>query len=1197
MAWGAGWPPIEGVGLPTPGGTKRREYKIVMKLWKAVQERQWMFNNNPIWPRVATIWAEGIITSLVDNEDGTWTLTDSTKAAAPTGQPDVGYYWNGGRIFPACCGPNHWVGLSCTTCSAQGMPYIPAFFDVIIQHTNGEVEWYRDQEPWANIRGDITSSTSQSLTFIAKLENYAVAKVIPSTAALVGTEAVVGARYYIIRTGGLWWADRKFAFGRWPDWPNHAELWRGTISATDTGKMFDNGQGYIQELTQKIQNVTATPWTIDMWKTKEVLAYTTASDLKRTVVTSSNRNTVFFGGLLAIPTAEEESEMTVEYVFTGEYTIVPPGSRGFPERKSGRSGWWFGGAQATVTTHDPSDQLVPRSLAFAAPSVTWRELLTLIPYSCEQDDAIKTEYTVLDNDIWSHIQNMCTSVPGGADFCFSPHLFKSFRQIQVETITLIERCVRPISYTNAKEIPPYSIAQCFHDCAINSGVVATQYETVGANTVYYITVAPAYAGHGIYWDASFGGIRKAKGQSASDITGKVILATILTATDDLTWRGNTVVYSAGFTRWRRLEFWHMYPRGAFIPTLNVTEDGSSAVFPPEVLDFELTGCVGVGTWHWEEISTGYKLFDSYGYALDNAVPFVAGKAARYTGDNWLDPGTTVTFRGSDDATLAPYWDKFYEGQHPPDVQVRMRKQRMGLIESATPFSVTVKEKNWYESWYPTTPTRLMRTETGLATGGSSTTLVTTASLTDTTNVAHCMWQADRFLGSLFGGKPYKNFILEVDKQEEDPEDNEETITRTYKMVITDVTNNTEGNAPVLHFAAQLNSSGSPLIIVEDDVWRIPEPATNLHRFRGRRVRIYPIDGAPFELDITHSDNNTLFFATQTDPAKFAAKNWGAEIIEYDTGGVWKFQTTEPTALQKATLRWQKVGVGKYWVQPIGPDPRDADDPWHYPTHENMTENFANLHPKMFGLIQKGDSINRHVEDELYALLNRIVWTKAIPTWTANGENNVNEPFIDPGIGASGFSDQAGADAMWAYMIGEGDVAIASNTPTSAEGQPPYVHTAGSLEATGSYIEVGRAYSYAKDSGVPNLMAHSTEFYNYAILTADNLELGTLAPAPPTHGHKYEFINDGDPVAHRVWTSWNETAPVQDDEVLSTKLGDIDLPEWVSQPEWDSIDGTQYVNRNVGGYYASGVVAIRKWNVPGGLRYVGSEMWSPFFYGP
>jgi hypothetical protein len=1275
MAWD-GWPVESNI-------TDVQKYDWIRQLWEAVRERGWCTAgtvtenttgsptrqevSNAIFPGGNIVWGGGFITSLVDNEDGTWTLTDANNAAA--GGPDNGHWWNGGTRDEDDCGVSpakYWVGVDCNDAT-----HLPTSYDVMIQpdtpaggFSGVDSEWYRDQQPWTVIRGNIVDNTSKTLKFECRLDNYVTAGVIPPNPAT----NLIGARFYIIKTGGVFWADSKdsWYFGRYIDYPNDNEHFRGT--ATEGGKIYTDGTGYLHCATanEKWDTPITTPPTDPVFKGKEVLFYDTTGTLHRLEATGNSDGKdglIFFGDLEAIPTEEEEEE--VEFTVKGwPFCVIDPDGRAWPGRVPWPIGWFNGSAKDSVISHDPSDTLVARQGVLTS-SITWEEVIFGdTETSCGDPESIKTEFDAVDKDVRTSEYNTC---PGnGADKLFAPQLPKSLRWIQNTIVGMVSSFVRPIEYTSNSEypIPGYSPAQCFHDCGINSGTASidTSEQTVGGVTTSYhsFTVGADYVGHGVYWEAKrANGWRLATGFTASDEFGVIQLAT-----NAPTYEGGSVVYSAGWSRFHPLEVTRFYPQTVFIPDIDYEPEIPQPIFLPGVVDFCgdeqdpppeecANDCFGVGAWHSSGVSQGYKTFDRYGYAIEGAHPDkTVGDMVRWTGVNWHEPGTGPDSYGTEeDAPEVKFWDRTYEGHLSHVNQARINQQFRGRCQAEDNHTAVGKhfirdnQQNWFKYWYNDVeaPNGVMKVHTGEATGGSSTTLVTEEALTDPEDELGCWFKPSRFPGPVFDGKPFLGFTLEVDKTEEvpDPEDPEETIetTVTYHFLITNVTTFAEGQAPTLHFTAQLKANPTKedeeVEIEEGDVWRIKEPATNLNRFLTRRVKILEPDGTTVEVPIIGNDATTLFFEPRENPIQAGSS---FEVIDYTgnrggIGGVWKWQTTAPTTEEKANRRWHKVQytyqgpptdpedpetapepeeITGYWVQPVGSDPRGQ--PWE----RQMTHNLPHLAPKAYGPIIKGDYINIVTFDEMFRVLNKLIWTQGGHSWTANGEMNLKVADSEGGWGVGNPGDSDGLDSYRKNLVDIenvvkkqwDDITYTSSYPTDRQyydhegtgasisdnpNQAPQAIGTISADISGLLIAVALSRHKYGTVTTPNLIACTVDFYAFA----------QMYSAYPEEVEEcwgsIKFDDWGTGLQFRKWAKWNTVGPSKAaTRITSEALGD----NGDAQPELgdlrQDVGPTETLPEcyGYGGWYAetsfnvTGWTTVRRWNVTGGLRYYdGGPGWS------
>jgi hypothetical protein len=988
MPWDSKWPlsPATGPFILDTDPTYLHYWPLVKQLWDAKKERHWMVNNlyHP-WPDVGAVWWPGTISAIVDNGDGSFTITDDTLGALPGGGIDDGRFWNGGERSSDCgTHPPYWVGVNC-----GNQPYLNGMYDVIVEYDVGDgtdpgTEWYRTLKEWYPIRGNITANTNNTLTFTGKVNNFVTAKCIPSLASLVGK------RYYILRTGRPWWSDINPNLGRYPDWPNEGTLWRGSFGDDDKGRFYTDGTGYILENRNKFNpdpynndELPVNGWRKDLWKDKEVLHYNTTGDLFRKVPTGNNGNTIFFGGLDHIPTTEEEATLTTDYDVAGDFSVVVPDSRGFPERKNWQIWRWnFGlhyqyyGHGPTYDGASPALNTLPRYPAIIAGddykyhAVDSIDLVGL----CASDDGppLGSLVTVnsLDNDIHTPVQNFCTP----ADFFPAPQIHKSFRQLEKDIEDFIGECVRPISYSGAKEIQNYSIALCFLDCGINAGTSTVEKDSVTVGTVtttryYFIADGDDYKNQFLYYEIIQDGKRANQFSydgATSNADGRVDVFSTTdgdTTLHDANWLGATAYWTAGWSRAWPLLAAYFYQRWIFIPDIDQDDLGNRfAIFPPAINYFDTFGCFGVGRWIKLPASTSYKIYSERGEAQDgDGRDYIPGDVVRLHGDTYHDPGTGITVRDGEAAEELPFWDRSFFGKHKRQIQQRVIADLSGTITSSNKFSFTDSTKNWLRDWYEGGE---LITHNFTASGGSTTTFVTEDGWNDPSNPNNCWFDG----GGRFPGftVPFKDFVFQFDKTETDPDGNDVTV--TYKVPVTDVTNS--GLKKVFHFAEVDRKYGGGTATVDiGDAGRLVEPDTKLARFIGRRVEITKPDKTRVDIDANISDDDTIFHDALTDPLPVGSVY---KIIDYYPGGNWMFSTTPPTPEEKAAgVPWQKIGTDKYFIGVHGADPRGLGD-WleemtpAVPVARNEPHN-----RKGFGRMRKGDYIWYVMLNQAYHVLNKL----------------------------------------------------------------------------------------------------------------------------------------------------------------------------------------------------------------------------------
>jgi hypothetical protein len=984
VAW-----PSEYPLAPTTPPTFLQDWRIIGAIPAAIRERHWCTGIDVHgWPDFGTVWAQGTITDLeYDAVNARWIITDDSLNVAPDPLHDDGRYWDGAERSSECgTHPQYWVDLDC-----PNLPYLNGNYDIVLEYHDDTTEWWRTLRTYYLIRGNITGNTSQTITTDAKLDNWVAAKFIPST------DSLVGKNYYILRTGKPFWGDINPFFGRYPEEPNDEEFWKASVT---TGKVYDDGTGYLTSEKNPIlanpyyvHTETNTGWGGNVWSDPDptdVLTYDTDGLLHRLRPTKNTGNTIFFGGLDHIPTEEEEADLTVEYELADDvdFSITFEDGIGMPVRNALPIQRWYAGFHKTYYGHGPryrGDTVVgglgslnEYAAIIAGDTYTyWFAGSMLDAGLCGTDDARVDVDDSLDNDIHTPFVNFCS---GYADLWPATQINKTIRGWQVAILGLISSFVRPVSYEGAKEILDYSIARCFYDCSINHGT-GTLSKTVvdlggGSKHVSYHFTDTNYKSKTLWVEAVKGGLRKTDPdqQAGSDSDGKTVVKEATTndsgiAELDVDWNGATVYWSAGWSRWFRLLWSYFYPiDGVLIPDIDVNPEtlARTAIFPPAIPYPDDFPCLGTGEIITRDASAGFKYYDDNGEAHDNGDEPQEGDVVRLDGDNFHDPGTGDTRRTEAHAEDLPFYDRMFEGKHPKEIHPRLLGELTFTVTSSTKYSITDDSKTWWKDWYNSDETCVAHSFE--ADSGSTTTFVTDSSWGDPDNSNSCWFDLARFPGRTF---PFQRYILEVDKTEHNP-DTDEDETVTYKLPVTNATLAT--SKWMLSFAAVDKKFGGGTMTVEGgDAGRIYEPDTKVNRFIAHRAEVV-VDGEIVELELTHSDNNTLFFASREEAIPVGSTG---RIIHYYPGGCWMFTTTEPTDEEKASgLKWQKIGTNKYFVQPTGVDPRGESPDWH----EDMTENEPH-HRLDFGLMRKGDYITYHTLNEMYKVLNRLKHVKIGGTWT------------------------------------------------------------------------------------------------------------------------------------------------------------------------------------------------------------------------
>lgn len=1140
---------------PLQPGDDIQNWDTIGQLWYAMRDRSRVLGTHK-WPRHNAVWETGDSFSVSTNGDGTHTLTDSDKdwdlPVDPSGQ--ISY------------GGKRWFGYVVVSTSIGELVYIPNLYDIVFDH----------EDPERVVKARIIDNTKTTLKF-ESVADYVTRGVISSVSSLSSRS------YYIIKRNGLWWSDR------WPAWANPNQLWKGSADSATTSTL--------TETTDKWSNTGtwAEPkpvvWTENQWAGKELLVRGSDAKLHRVTITSNTSDTISFA--------------TQSWTPVGDYSIIDAGRLFFENHGNHPLGYWYGGAKKRYWSHPPNDGDAPehlRTVEFPASTVRWDQ--AELPDGCGEPQS----HDALDTDLWSEMVNFCSE----ADHCYSPNLFKTIRQIQKTVLDICSNFVPPVNYSGATAIPVYVAARLFYDANVNrfSSTTTRTYDSgTGEYNLNLGTFSPPYSPIPAFYvvlgpdgDNLFHGM-------ASITAGEPVL---LDGNFDPDKAGLTVLWSYGFTRWAPLEFrhWPTYKKTIFIPDVETkTNDfGLPEIVvydPPEVADYCCDDqeeppeeccrdCFGVGSsangsgWITHDGSSSYLMRSLYGTAIDSGIEFQTGDVARYVGDNFMDPALGGILE-DDDGTMtpdAPYWDRFYEGRHTPTLQEFKISQMSGFATSGEPTSsepdepeprtdnqrsLTDTTQDWFVDWYGD---GFLRTESGTATGGSSTTLTDASKIPvdeGDGNEAACFWNLDRTLG----GTGYKDCIIEIDHHEET---GSEDVVTTYKTIINSVN---PATGTITFRAVQ------DLTVTEGDTYRIYETAER-NRWNNREVILTYPDGSKVTTKITHNDATTIWFADELEEP--VIKNVGYEIREPEIGTVWKWDGTK-------------------WVKPTGDDPRGQ--PWRADSKFNLPHK-----RKDYGLVTIGDYISYDVLNELYRLINKLRWTKFSPAWTSRQdgvtpETNTWQPHQQ--LYDIGCVDIAGGSGSEEW---EGLLACYMNVEMSEnDGAAPSWYCSGTLFPTNSSIYGGATYAYGVTE-VPNLLARAVDFYAMGYINASNpdpindefvYEGERIEPwnniYRTTESHVFvtlQFDSTSTGLSFRTFTKYSTTPANTTLRVVSSRLGSNSPVPPVDKPRdylWELQDaddcdpgilcGHEYSEWETKGFgsYAANNTAIARWDVPGGLTWV------------
>lgn len=551
---------------------------------------------------------------------------------------------------------------------------------------------------------------------------------------------------------------------------------------------------------------------------------------------------------------------------TGAYVIVEKDKRAWPGRKSTRSRLDYGGHKVSRAATYPNDTVGACKIAAAT--------ITLSTYNAIAMACETTSSTLaFDRDVITLDVENCEPY----DKHWSPDLYKSLRQIQVDIESLFSSFVEAKNYDGAEAIPLFTIATGFKKADVNHGTVTVSGPDGAGN--YFFSADTKYNG----WTAEWS-IINADTSIATSGSGTVTAGLVTLGAGYAAHVGKALVYSATWDRrWWRRHRWK-FDKTGFIPDVN----SGAAVVPPVVVNFASFGSLGVGTWTHRGKSLNYAEFSQYGVIGDSGPAFIAGEASRFIGDDWYH-GVLGTFDNDGTSPVINYWHNFVVKDHPSATQANINAQLFGDATSGTDRTLTDTRKNWWSDWYAGSGS-VLHTESGTATAGGTNTLSDTAK--DITLEAGQFWIAARFNGF---SAPYVGFVVEV----QDPQTG-----IWHRRVIKTCT--FTGNKPTITWDVALP------FVADSCAYRIREPRYELNRWQGRTVRLTFTNGDVEKVTITHSDDITLYF----EPfGRVVGPGTSYEIEEPQVGTVWQFRTEAPASAET----FIKIATNQYWVKPTGAD--------------------------------------------------------------------------------------------------------------------------------------------------------------------------------------------------------------------------------------------------------------------------------------
>lgn len=852
---------------------------------------------------------------------------------------------------------------------------------------------------------------------------------------------------------------------------------------------------------------TSQEWSNNQFQNKDVLFYATNDLLYRESISSNSVDTIVFASGNRVP--------------TGNYIITNTGDRGDPDRESAAPFYWYGGAKQYINTHLPDDTISTTNLP--TNNVEYDTGLF-----CTTED-----HVAFDVDVWKEYDDDCQTQ--SSDTCYAPKLFKSIRQVQV---FLEENCtsfIKKQDYHGRKSIPLLTPATFFKEANINWQQDSDIPGGEGiAHYSYSIPYAPINAYYAVLNTDTDDDVITSGSTTFSSTSGNFDISLGAPYSGINT----SCIISFGWTRYYPKEFRYMYNNTSFIPD----DNGGSPAMPEEDGDFP-------GMWLTRDQSSTYKDHSTYGFVEEGTKVFIGNDLARYSGDNWNDPTLDVA------AGFQEYYDNFFEGVRNTTNQNTIDFYMFGFASADTSTRhLTDSSQDW---WNLLPQEGILRTETGTATGGSTTSLV------DSTKSTSVYW--DGTTGRWSG------FILEI-------------TTGSASGQKFPITGN---NTTTLNFTAY-----SGYVISAGDTYQIREPKWTLNRWQGRTLRVTKQDNTTEDIDILYNDDKTLFF----NEVDFTIASGAVyTIVEKKPGGVWKYSAGVDSMSIEEVDEISSSAVSDYtlndnaWIVPTGYDSRGA----YFETNQN--NNLAHVR-KAYGRFMKGDYVAQHLWNEVASGINTLKYTKKDFSWTNKGEPNQWK--YEKGV----LFDEILPHYVWDDGSPSGAVywldhrwTLGSGNGVGGDGDPPFSYCTGTSEPVvyedppGTEVS-GYMYSTSADttwaygkiaSGtLTNLYNHEVEWFAYAEITGEAVDEGHTELEHNVFDDNGD--DDGGLFQYKRWTRYDTSGPDNNTGYHSDACGNTDFSQPAQCPEPDATSGV-FTSRR--GYYITNKCAVIKWDVTNGLDFV------------
>jgi hypothetical protein len=824
------------------------------------------------------------------------------------------------------------------------------------------------------------------------------------------------------------------------------------------------GNGSVTSGTTSTLTDTAQTWTTDQFEDMDVLVVGTDGFWHRAQIISNTATVLTFDIMSWTPNVGA-SFVVVEHLKKWRPNIVSGGEAS--------TQIWYRGTRNNVSTHVPLEGDLLGEIG-SLPLYPRDTTTILTGESCDEEEVV----TIFDRDPWIEFDDQCNT-PN--DEPLNPNVAKSLRFCQTWMDIFAGTFYENKDHSGYEHIIHLSTAILLKNSLAHYVVTSVDYVSSTEINVGSVT-APFYP-HPCWYEIRNATTNELLADGAATLTSATVLqSSDFEPTDD----GHQITISLGRTRRIPREFRYMYEKTGFLPDFS----GPSIVIPPTDTD--------PGSWTTRAASNAYAEFNDHGTITDT-VALVNGDFARYRGDNHGDP-TLGDETPTDDIE---YRDAFFTGYR------------------LTPSGIATEGDIWF---FRDSSLNLfggvLRTETGTATGGSTT------SLSDSTKAGTGLWNTAT-------GR-WNNFIVEVETSagvwERRP-----VLTTTY-------------GSGTLTWTKALSTTAN------GKAYRIYEPAHILNDWKNRTLRITEDDGTTtHDVTITHNDNDTFYYA---DQAFTVDVGWTCEVLERQPGTTWERSSgswIEPTGefSGENQTKIPPTIVTRYgWVM--------NGDYFGEHVMDEIVQSLKELVKTSGGAFYYEDWPDCPDPN---------IYPPEEPTHSTpdnHGVGTAREPITDTSGGCDPHTDaDAMAEATTNFLAGQSHVIFADG-PYAFNKKAHANHT---CSGPAALYEMQRRMKHAKIAYGSGDRRKKVSFEAY------------LKTAPYGTGPNDEFDGQGDPVlGDNKWSLFTTSAP--DDSFFERLVGEIGslgaCPNWPDYPAGGE--------EAVFGWISAGEDSLIRWDVAGGFDY-------------